>query len=323
MNDERIITLDLHTHLVEKKVKAADYWRRVAEVKLDAVAICEHSELSAEKAYRVLEKGKKGSALLIPGIEVNTGKGHILAYSADAGIYGIQELQETPVDIGVLLDSAKDNNLLLSIAHPRGFDYDSLGYSIGAEELEEFVLREFIGVEMYNGMMGYLSNFIYDSGWIKRPVNFLDFLEKNRVAGKTGINRLGRKLKSSIDRKRWEVVARNSGAVELGSIAKFVTAGSDAHSADRIGSGIMKIRTGLQEPDAGDMLEEILKKDNVIWSGPPVREVGEGMYERVIEPLTKKEIMQGLKYITTRIISKKVRKRRSEEGSNASDEPEA
>ena len=235
----------------------------------------------------------------------------MVAYAEDDRIYEINVLKNNPVRLAELIDAAKENNLLLSIAHPWGFDYDSLGLTLGTNKIEGLIRREFMGVEIYNGMVGYLCNFIYDSGWVKRPVNFLDFLERNRVASKTGITRVSGKIKTTIDRKRVDVVMRNAKATNLARIAKFVTAGSDAHSADRIGSGIMKLKTGLDELNEFSVLEEMLKKDNVIWSGPPVKEVGEGMYERIIDPLTNKEIIQGLKYITTKIIKKKVSERKS------------
>ena len=311
MDAERIITLDMHTHLLEKKVKPRDYWNKVNELGLDAITISEHSELEPGKSYKLLLREKKGDAVLIPGMEVNSDKGHVVAYAEDARIYEINVLKKNPVPIAELIDIAKENNLLLSIAHPWGFDYDSLGLTMGTNKVEGLIRREFIGVEIYNGMVGYLCNFIYDSEWIRKPVNFLDFLDRNRVASKTGIHRVSGKIKTSIDKKRLDVVMRNAKATDLAGIAKFVTAGSDAHSADRIGSGIMKIKTELSELNEVSVLEEMLKKDNIIWSGPPVKEVREGMYERIIDPLTKKEILQGLKYITTKIIKKRISKKKS------------
>lgn len=308
--EKRIITVDMHTHLLEKKVKLKNYWKRVDEVGLDAVAICEHSEIGAKKAYEALLNDKRSNAVLIAGTEINTNKGHVLALCEDDNVYSIPLLKKKEIDLFGLIDAAKENNLLLSISHPWGFDYDSLGYILGAREIEELVRKEFIGVEIYNGMIGYLSNFIYDSGWIKRPVNFIDFIEKNRVIRKTGIDRLGSRLRKGIDRKRMEVIGRNAKAVELGSIAKFVTAGSDAHSADRIGTGIMKIKFGDSELTARTVLEAMLKKDNVIWSGPLVKEVSDGMYEKVREPLKRKEILQGITYITKSIIKRKIRRKK-------------
>ena len=68
MNGERVITLDMHTHLLEKRVKPKDYWNRVNELGLDAITISEHSELEPEKSYRLLLRERKGSAVLIPGM---------------------------------------------------------------------------------------------------------------------------------------------------------------------------------------------------------------------------------------------------------------
>ena len=36
------LTIDLHTHLLEKNVKARDYWKAVLRMGVDAIAITEH-----------------------------------------------------------------------------------------------------------------------------------------------------------------------------------------------------------------------------------------------------------------------------------------
>ncbi|MCX8158164.1 MAG: hypothetical protein N3D73_00690 [Candidatus Diapherotrites archaeon] len=303
-----ILSIDMHTHLLEKKVKPKKYWERAKKIGLNAVAICEHSEMNPKKAYDVLKKEMIPETQLIPGMEVKTEKGHILAYSEDENIYSIKELGQKEINFEELFDVAKENNLILSIAHPWGFDYDSLGFYFDQEEIEELVKREFVGVEAYNGMIGYLGNFIYDSSWIKKPINFFDFLEKNKILSKIGMTKITGKITKTIDKQRLEVLKRNIKAIELSKLSKFVTAGSDAHTADRLGTGIMKVKFYESEITPKNILESILKKENVIWAGPLVREVDNGMYEKVYEPIKRKEILEGITYITKSIIKKQIGK---------------
>lgn len=315
-----IYTLDMHTHLLEKNTDVEDFWKRTLEMKLDAVAITEHADCSPKEAYNALLEKKPDNVLLIPGVEVNSELGHVIAFYPNEEIYEIQELFEKKVTIKKLLEINKEKNVMLSIAHPWGLSHDSFAYKYGSDKLEDLVIEENIGVEVYNGIMGYLADFIYDSGWVRRPTNFFDFLAKNRVARKTGLGRVGAKVKSKIDKKTLEIVQRCENALELGEKAKFITAGSDAHSSMRVGSGIIKIRSENKINSNKEMLEHIRNnKENVIWSGPYVKEVSPGMYEHVEDPLRRKEIIQGLKYATGKAIKKAGKKFGKKEANHTSD----
>lgn len=301
---ERVYTFDLHTHVMEHKVDAEKYWGKAREIGLDGIAICEHADLNPREAYEMLAAEKPNDLLLLPGIEINSKVGHLLAYYHNTEIYEARGLLKKSIALKKVIEICEENNFLLSLSHPWGFDYDSIGYILSPKKLEELVTTEYIGVEVYNGMIGHLSNFIYDSGWIKRPVNFLDFLEKNRITRKIGITRLSNRIRSKIDNERLDVIKRSAISIELGNKASFVTAGSDAHSHERVGAGIIKFvseRSGLTERT---LIEEIKKKEQVIWSGPLVRETEEGTYEKIDDPLKRKEIVQGIRYATGKIIKK-------------------
>ena len=71
-------TIDLHTHLLEKEVNPASYWKAAKEKKLDAVAITEHVYENPEKAYNLLLEKKPKGILLIPGMELGTDIGHVV-----------------------------------------------------------------------------------------------------------------------------------------------------------------------------------------------------------------------------------------------------
>ncbi len=303
---KKTYTLDMHTHLLEKKTKPKAYWKRVTEIGLSGVAITEHADCKPERAYRALLEEKPENAVLIAGIEINTAHGHMLSYADDERVYGMREFFKKGVSLEETIDAAKGSGILLSVAHPWGYSHDSMAYLYGVSELEDLVVDEGLGVEAYNGMIGHLSDFIYGSGWIKRPLNFCDFLENNRIARKVGMARLGRKIKNKINEKTMEIIIRCANAVELADKASFVTAGSDAHSPERIGSGIIKIKTEKDCGSAAETLKELQQKDKVVWSGPLVRELPGRVYEKVSEKLRRKEMLQGLKYIAKRAVRRKV-----------------
>lgn len=301
----RIYTIDFHTHLLEKGMKANDYWKGVARAGLDGVAITEHADCGAKEAYEKLLETKPSGIVLIPGVEVNSNAGHILVYGKNASLYNVKELFEDKVDFEKLIRAVKREGLMLCVAHPWGFGYDSAAYLYGARKLEDIIKGEGLGVEVYNGMIGHLNNFIYESGWIKRPINFCDFLEKNRIARKTGLDKLGGRVKGELNKKTREVIIRCASALELGELGSFITAGSDAHSAERIGAGILKFKSEDEDLDVSGVLDALYDKDNIIWSGPLVKEVKEGVYERVEDPISKKEMVQGVRYAIARAAGRK------------------
>lgn len=299
-----VYTFDLHSHVNENKVTAKDYFARARAVGIDVIAITEHAHIQPKTAFEKLENSMPQGIILIPGSELNCEYGHLLCYAKNKEFFEISDLFVENVKFERCLDIAKQEGLLLSISHPWGFNSDSFGYTLGFEKLEELVFENDVGVEIYNGMIGSIANFIYETGWVKKPVSFLDFLEKNRVARKTGITRLSNRLKSKIDQQRRNIVERCSKAIELATHAKFVTAGSDAHVSARIGEGILKLKSEEMHLTNKNVLQELRNKDNAIWSGPLVVEKEAGVYARADKPFNNREILQGIGYATKTIVKK-------------------
>ncbi len=303
---QKTLSADLHTHAIEKDTKASAYWKRVLEIGLDAVAITEHAEHNPKEAYGRIAAEKPEGVLLIPGIELKTSIGHVIAYCESARIYEIAELLEIDLPIERAIEIARENGLLLSIAHPWGFSHDSAAYLIGRKKLEQIVERNYIGVETYDGMIGSLYRYVMDSGWIKRPLKFFSFLERNRVARRIAIGKLGAAMRKKIDAKSSELVNRCVAPIELGEKARFITAGSDAQSAERIGCGVIRIRAdGIGEITNGSFLKLLQDKGNVVWAGPLMKELKDNIYEPAVEPLHRKEILQGLKYATKSVVGRR------------------
>lgn len=304
-----IVNADLHTHLLEKGERPERYWGAVKTKGLDAVAITEHADKRPERAYKALLESRSKAVVLVPGIELNTSIGHVLAFGRDEGIYSIERLYRKKLPIGEAVEIAKREGLVLSVAHPWGFSYDSAAFIAGEKRLERLVKGKGLGVEAYNGMFGNASSYFYSSSWIKKPMNFFDFLEKSRLGRKTRLSRLGKRARSKLDRKGRELIERCTKPMELGEKAGFVTAGSDAHSADRIGAGIMKVKV-RGKVNAGKLLEAVQEKGNVMWAGPYVRETKQGNFVADKASLGKKELLQGLRYATKRAIVKRIRRKR-------------
>ncbi len=293
-----VLTIDLHTHLLEMGVKPKDFWKAARERGLDAVAITEHVEEDPVLAYYKLVGEKPKGILLIPGMELNTSIGHVIALGSSPKIYEEPGFLKVGLGIEKALKLAKKHGVLLSVAHPWGFGHDSASYIIGEKRLEKFVEENRIGVETFNGMIGHIENLVFGTNWVKRPLNFFDFLEKNRIAKKTRLDRVGTRLKEKLGSKSKEAIERCVKPVELGKKAAFVTAGSDAHYPNRIGSGVLKLNVEAEEIDNRAVLDALLKKDNVVWAGPGIEETESGELRLVSGPPSKKEVILGLKYAT-------------------------
>lgn len=298
-----ILTIDFHTHLLEKGVLPSAYWEAVKAKGLNAVAITEHVDEKPETAYRALLETKPGNVLLIPGMELNTSIGHVLAFGSNESIYQIKELFKKRVPIEEAIEAAKRNSILLSIAHPWGFSADSAAFILGEKKLETLVQKEKIGVESFNGMFGNVSEFFYATNWVKKPMNFFDFLEKSRIGKKTRLDRLGRKGMEKLDKKGKEILERCKKPYELAEKACFVTAGSDGHSPKKIGTGIVKLE--VKGKGIEGLLKALQNRKNVKWLGPHVIETAEG-YEINRLGIQKKEVLSGLKYVAKRTLQKKI-----------------
>jgi hypothetical protein len=307
------ITVDFHTHLLEKEVNPKNYWKAAKAKKLDAVATTEHFNEKPEKAYNLLKEAKPRGICLIPGMELSTSIGHVIAFGRNEGIYGIERLFKKGIEIGRVIAIAEKEGITLSIAHPWGLSYDSAAYILGEKKLYELVEGESIGIEAFNGMFGNVSSFFYASNWIRKPMNFFDFLEKSRLGRKTRLSRLGKKGKEKLDKKGREIIERCQKPYELAKKAGFATAGSDAHSPARIGTGVTKLKCGKKKAEA--ILEAVKDKRKVEWLGPNVRETEKG-YEVDRIKIQRAEVISGLKYATKRAIMKKVGRKKGKEANS-------
>lgn len=296
------ISLDLHTHLNERNIKPKHYWEAVLEKGLNAVAITEHAECNPKSAYEKLLATKPDGIVLIPGIELNTSAGHVLAYGKNEKIFGVKELLKKGIHIKRVLELARQNDLLLSFAHPWGFSHDSAYYKLGLKKVTKMIREQGVGIEVFNGMIWQLSEFVYTSDWIRKPINFFDFLEKNIVSRKVRLSALGTKAKKQLSTRAWELVTRNAYAIELGKHAGFVTAGSDSHSADRIGTGMLMLKTNGDWQSVEKVLELLQDKRNIVWSGPFVVETAPGKLEKLPAGLRRGEIFSGIRYATAKKI---------------------
>lgn len=313
---ERIVTADLHTHLLEKKQKPEKYWRAVENARLDVVAITEHAEFNPKKAFQVLEARKPDKVLLIPGIELSTDIGHVLAFGETSELFEIPEFLSVGAEMKKIVEIAKKESIVLSIAHPWGFNFDSAYYVGGMPKLRKFVKFEGVGVEAFNAMIASIAEFAFKSPWVKKPARLFNYLEANRIARKTGIARLSGILKKKLDKRTSDLIARNLNAMEFGEEAEFITAGSDAHYADRIGTGILKLKVESKELTAGNFLKALKEKENMIWAGPKVEEVSNGILEKEKMKFRRKEILSGLSYATRKAVKSRIEKRRKKNESN-------
>jgi len=300
-------TIDLHTHLLEKDVGPEDYWKSVKKKGLDAVAITEHSYEKPAKAWEQLFEAKPKSKVLVPGMELATTIGHVVCYSEDERIYETKELLKKNLPMEKAIEIAKREGFLLSIAHPWGFSYDSAAYILGERKLYNLVEKKGIGIEAYNGLFGNVSSLFYSTSWVRKPMNFFDFLEKNRIARKTRLSKLATKGKQKLDAKGKELLERCSKPYELAEKARYATAGSDAHKAERIGNGIMKLNVRGKGPAA--VLKAVQDKKNVKWIGPYVKETSNG-YKAEKVKVKRGEMLSGLKYAAKRAIIKKAKRKK-------------
>jgi hypothetical protein len=303
------ITYDLHSHLLERKVNGKDYWKQADSLGIDVMAITEHAHFAAQRAFETVARTKPPEKILVPGIELNTNIGHVLCYAANKQLYREKKLFENGLDIEEAAVIAMEKGFVLSVAHPWGFQHDSAAFLIGPKKLLKIVKRNGIGIEAYNGMVGHLSDIVLESGWVKRPVNFLDFLQKNRVARKIGLSYVGRTLQRKVENSMWNSLLRIQAGVELGEKAGFITAGSDAHIAERIGEGMLKFES-KRPSTTQEAFDLITKREKLVWCGTGVEEESPGVYRKIPRQKIKYwEAWDGIKYATKRTLSEKVWKK--------------
>lgn len=302
---KRLLLLDLHTHLIEKKIKPMKYWMRVMQEGLDGTAITEHVDLNPREAFNALNKTRPPDKVLVPGMELNTNIGHLLCFGKNESIYDAKELYRKELSVKQAIRIARERDLVLALAHPWGYSRDSAGFYCSHGKLLNLVKKEGIGVETYNGMIGYLSYYVFDSGLIKVPMKMFDFIEKNRLLKRTPLKRISSRIKNRMQKEIEFLIRRCASAIELGKEAGIVVAGSDAHYPERIGAGMIKLRYDYDELSPENVLKALRNKGNVEWTGPKLIKEREGVYHKLDKTLSKKELINGLRYAGIKVLAKK------------------
>lgn len=305
MNFSKTISLDLHSHTLEKRIPEKAYWRHAQGMGLNGIAITEHPQYNPKKAFERVKALQPKNITLIPGSELNTSIGHVLCYAPTPELYEVHELFEKPVEITHALQIARKEGFLLSIAHPWGFSYDSAAFLIGEKRLQRFVRENHVGVEAFNGMIGDVSEFLFKSKLIQRPLKFFNFLEKNAVSQRIGLARMGGVLYKHMDHRITDMAARLNKTFELARQANFITAGGDSHNPTRIGSGLLHVQWTDEEMTPENVLKALQERKRVAWAGPHVREISPRVFQRVQRPVQKKEIVESITYMVTTAIKRR------------------
>jgi hypothetical protein len=295
---ERILA-DLHTHLNEKKLDPKEWWASAIEKKLSVIAITEHAEYEPKSAYLKLLKIKPKHILLIPGFEANTSAGHLLIFGTDEKIFDYKELLKIKVPIETALEIIRKNNLTASFSHPFGYKSDSTCEIIGEKKSAELVKKYSIGSEYYNGMLGSANNFIFATQWVKKLYNFFDFASKNKIFKLLKISKKSKKIKDKLDKISLETFERVRKGIEFSKNAAYITVGSDAHYPRVIGTAILELK---KKPKNNADCLEMIKKKQINWAGPNIYS------DQPVDKLKKKELLEGLKYVTKAKFKKKIRR---------------
>lgn len=296
------VLVDLHTHLFEKNISPAKWWKAVMEKKLSAIAITEHVEFNPKKAYEKLLEKKPKNILLIPGFEAKTTAGHLLVFGEDITIYDNKKLLEINVPIEEALEEIKKNKLTASFAHPYGYKTDSCTELIGKDKSLKLIKKYNLGTEYYNGMLGSANNFVFGSQWIKKLYNFFDFASKNKIAKKMNLEKKSLKIKNMLKEISLETFERVRQGIEFSKASSFVTVGSDAHYPRVIGTAVLELKN---KPKSNKEFLQMLKNKQILWAGPNI------YCKEPVNSIKKKELLEGLKYVTKKKLRKKVKYRKN------------
>jgi hypothetical protein len=302
-----LYNLDLHTHLRTKKVSAKKYWSFVNKNDLLGTAITEYAHLDPKKAYYDLFVKKPDDKVLIPGIKIVTDCGEVLLFSSTPDIYDYSILYENNISLNRLIDFANKKNYLISIAHPFGLISNSVPYILGLDKLEKIIKQKKIGVEAYTGTIGYLSYYMFDSFFLRKIRDILDFLELKNFLKTIGLSRVVEYFTHKLDQKSYDIVYKFEAAIKLGKIAPYVTAGSGSYSISGIGSGVLT----LDLPKSILNLTDDYKKNNKILEkiktkkikavGPPGKYT-DIIFQRSTARKTKRRAYKDLIYLTKRSV---------------------
>ena len=295
------ILADMHTHLHEKKLKPTDWWDEVRKKDLKVVAITEHVEYDPKGAYEELAREKHQGILLIPGFEAKTSAGHLLVYGKDSSIYDIKPLQKVGVPIEEALEEVQKNGLVASFAHPFGYKTDSVCWKLGETKTKSLMKKYGTGCEYYNGMLGSANGLIFGTQWVKKLYNFFDFTSKSKLGRALHIANKSRKLKENLEKISKETFQRVQKGILLSQNAPFITVGSDAHHTKTIGTAVIEL---ANMPHTAKEFCEMIKYKKILWAGPNMNS------KEPVDRLKKKELLEGLKYITKKKLQRKIKKPR-------------
>ncbi|MBT4596559.1 MAG: hypothetical protein HOC95_01150 [Candidatus Diapherotrites archaeon] len=290
---------DLHTHLNEKNIDARDWWDGVKKRKLSVIAITEHTEHDSRNAYEKVLALKPDNIILIPGMEAKTSAGHVIILGEDISIYDIPRLQVHNVPIEEALQIVNDNNLVASFAHPYGYKTDATCSVLGEKKSLQLLKKYKVGAEYYNGMLGSANNFVFGTQWIKKIYNFFDFSSKSKFGKALGIQNRSLRIKNRLEEISEETFKRVKGGIEFSQKASFITVGSDAHYPRTIGTAVLELKR--KPKNAKDFLQMLTRKQ-ILWAGPNIYS------DLPVDKLKKKELLEGLKYVTKNRIKKKITK---------------
>jgi len=296
----KIILADLHTHLNEKKVSPKEWWDAVKKKKLSVVAITEHVEYNSKDAYEKLIELKPKGILLIPGMEAKTSAGHVIILGKDPWIYEIKLFQQINAPIEQVLALANEKNLVASFAHPFGYKSDSVCFNLGEKKAKQIIKKYKVGAEYYNGMLGSANGFVFGTQWIKKLYNFFDFVEKSDSGKRLGFAKKSRKIKLKFEKISQETIDRVRKGTIFGQGATYITAGSDAHYPRVIGTAIIQLK---KQPRNNEDFIDMIRRRKVLWAGPNIYS------KEPVDKLKKKELLEGLKYVTKKKLKKKISKK--------------
>jgi len=294
MKKNRVLA-DLHTHLNEKKVKPKDYWAAVKKRKLSIIAITEHSYYKPQEAYQKLKAIQPAGIILIPGMEAKTSAGDLLIYGEDERVYS-PVLMKRNVGIEKALKEVKRLGLTASFAHPYGFKLDSVCEVLKEKKAMELIKKYGAGVEYYNGMLASANQLLFDRKIVRKFYGLMDFLDHNRATTKLRLNKPSGWTKKKLESVAVETIHRVREGMIFSQKAEFITTGSDAHYPRSIGSSVIEMK---KTPKNEEEFLKMLKKKQILWAGPNL-----GL-KKPIDEVGKKEILEGLFYLTKKRVFKK------------------
>lgn len=303
--------LDLHTHL-PRKASLKKYWKYVVDNKLLGTAITEYANKNPKISYQQLLKYKPKNKILIPGVKIKSDSGEVIVYSPTPEIYDFSIIYEENVSLNRLIDFCDKKNYLIVIAHPFGLISNSASYIVGLNKLEKLVKEKNVGVEAYTGTIGYLSYYLYDSFFLRKLRQLMNYLELNRMVNALGLSRFPEYLTKKLDQKSYDIVYRFGAAIELGNKAKYITAGSGSENIERIGSGIITLdvqKDVYEKENVNEIILNKIKLKEVVSVGPPGT-FKEELFERSTNRITKLKAYDDLVYITHKVLQKPKREKK-------------